>query len=99
MNQIKEISKRVKNLMELMPRLRDSDKHLIAAIHREDMFNVGVVSSSASYKDFENLFLYGKITSPDSITRARRIIEQDCPELRGTTYVPRQKKSGRVIVK
>jgi len=96
MKQLKETSKRVKQLMELIPMLRDSDKHLIAAIHREDIYNAGLISSNCSYQDYEDLFLYGKMTDPNTIARARRIIEHDYPTLRGVTYPSRQIKAGVV---
>jgi len=97
MKQLKETSKRVKQLMELIQMLRDSDKHLISAIHREDMANAGLISANASYKDFEDLFLYGDIITPPSrITRARRIIQHKYQNLRGVTYEARQAKAGRI---
>jgi hypothetical protein len=98
MKQLKEVSKRVKQLMELIPMVRDSDKHLIAAMHREDIANAGLISSNCSYQDYENLFLYGKMTDPNRIARARRIIEHDYPKLRGSTYPARQIKAGVVRV-
>lgn len=96
MKKLREVSKRVKQLMELMPQLRDSDKQLIVAMHREDIANAGLISSNCSYQDYEDLFLYGKITDPNIISRARRIIEQNHPKLRGETYLARQEKAGLV---
>ena len=46
--------------------------------------------------DFLQIMVNGNLPSPDTITRARRKIQEKHPELRGVNYVERQKLEKQV---
>lgn len=72
---------RVKQILEIYPLTRDSDKHLIWEVWSRKGF---IVNGAISKWDFL------VATSPESITRARRKVQEDHPELRGKTYQKRK---------
>lgn len=84
-----EIKSTVKHLLETEPSLRDSDERLVA-----NMWYYGVGKEIFTLADFLDAYSKGKITTADTITRARRHLQQLHPELRGTTWEVRQKKAG-----
>ena len=87
MKQIKEgsVAWKVKELLETNEKLRDSDKKLIWAYW--------IVYDKAMPTDKTVLTLeeYMKTTPGESITRARRLIQEQIPELRGSEWVQEQR--------
>lgn len=76
---------KVKGLLETNPTLRDSDRKLIWAYW--------IVYDKAMPTDKTVLTLeeYMKTTPGESITRARRLVQEQIPELRGTEWVQEQR--------
>jgi hypothetical protein len=87
-NQIKTKWAKVKEILTQLPETRDDDRELVAAFWRIEqpmLFafrNAEAVLRALINKD---------ISDPDDITRARRKVQQLCPELRGTTWKQRQR--------
>lgn len=78
---------RVKEALEKNPMLRDSDNKLIAHIWRGDLpFNGNVLQQLEA----------GKLSSPESIMRCRRKIQESDPSLRGEFYGMRQSEQDKV---
>lgn len=73
---------RVKKLLQNYPQTRDSDDKLVAIIWGED-----TVKRSESILV---LLADEKLLSYESIGRARRKVQELCPELRGKKYFQRQ---------
>tara|TARA_R110000803_G_C11982435_1_gene320933 strand:+ start:947 stop:1270 length:324 start_codon:yes stop_codon:yes gene_type:complete len=92
----KEVFKKVKNLLQRDPRLRESDAALMARVWWNDLIEKGKDPSEMSATDFFVLMADKKLSSYEGITRGRRKIMEECPELRGTTYAARKKKAGDV---
>tara|TARA_R110000822_G_scaffold16329_1_gene55701 strand:+ start:204 stop:527 length:324 start_codon:yes stop_codon:yes gene_type:complete len=92
----KEVFKKVKNLLQRDPRLRESDAALMARVWWNDLIEKGMDPSEMSATDFFVLMADKKLSSYEGITRGRRKIMEECPELRGTTYAARKKKAGDV---
>lgn len=92
----KEVFKKVKSLLQRDPRLRESDAALMARIWWNDLVALGKDPSEVSATEFFVLMTDKKLSSYEGITRGRRKIMQECPELRGTTYAARKKKAGDV---
>lgn len=97
--QIKHIKKKVTQLLTDTPHLRDDDNKLIATIWNEEMGreiekdgNKGKFKSrfTTAFCFFE-AFSSGQHTSPESIRRVRQKIQEQIPELRGTSYKNRKK--------
>ena len=94
------ISKKIQNVVEKAlennPKCRDSDMYLVAYIWwGESQDNGRFKDKSAS--DLLISIGQGKVTNYESISRARRILQQLHPELRGKKYKKRHKKQEEVI--
>ncbi len=85
---IKEKYKTVKTILEQFPASRDSDRKLISNFWLREMEGTNVTQDPAF--DFILGFANGKFSLPESITRARRLVQQFHPELRGERYEGRK---------
>lgn len=72
----------VRSLLERYPNLRDSDKYLIWAIWSERGY---CQNRNLSFQD------YMRAPVPESITRARRKVQEDHPELSSSIKIQTQK--------
>jgi hypothetical protein len=97
----KEIEKLVEMVTRLLigdPRLRDSDKKLSARVWLEQLRGIDKLKKMTAY-DF--LVLYTDDSAPlysqESIGRARRLIQEHNPELRGQKY--KERKEEEQVVK
>jgi len=79
---------KVKHLLEEFPELRDSDKKLVWKIWKDE----GDIETSQFGEDCITYDSFFKATGHDNITRARRMVQADCPELRGNKWVQKQRK-------
>lgn len=84
-------AKQVKSLLQKSKHLRDNDMQLIVKVWAMES---GLSESNPVFKKMAS----GALTAPDSITRARRKIQESNPSLRGKTYKARQIR-GAVIKK
>ena len=96
---ITKLTKRVRLLLEAMPELRDSDTMLHQAIRREDVYTYnGDIFDNLTGDVISAYERAGKISKLDAVSRARRKVEENYPQLRGKTYMARQIKAGVVRV-
>ena len=84
---VKELNETIKDLLEKYPRLRDNDNALIA-----NVWSMEVNLNDLLADEFLTLFSNGKLSSSESITRARRKVQEDNKNLRGNTYKKRKKE-------
>ena len=93
-NEIKELCDKVITLLRSHSHLRDSDKRLVA--------NIWVLEVTSIYKkpiesisslEFLNCLAEGQLTNYDSITRARRKVQEQNPDLRGSKYNDRKQEA------
>jgi hypothetical protein len=92
-NEIKELTDKVKLLLQAHPHLRDSDKRLVANIWVFDVTsNHGKGIESITSLELLNDLAEGLLTNYDSISRARRKVQELYPELRGTKYGDRKQE-------
>lgn len=89
-NKIKNIKEKVKRLLSDIPHLRDSDEKLIATIWWMELNNE---QKNFNAFEFLKLFSNSNLSSIESITRARRLIQEQNIELRGLLYKERKNKS------
>ena len=82
---MKKILNKVVNLLTKHPSLRDSDERLIANIWHSHIKNVEDVDAVTLLTRFAK----GKLPSYESISRCRRKIQQEKPELRGNKWEKR----------
>lgn len=92
LKQILKVQEQVKILLETYPKLRDNDVRLVASYYYNNISNINQISAI----DFLQIMVNGNLPSPDTITRARRKLQEKHPELRGVNYVERQKLEKQV---
>ena len=92
LKQILKVQEQVQILLETYPKLRDNDVRLVASYYYNNISNINQISAI----DFLQIMVNGNLPSPDTITRARRKIQEKYPELRGVNYVERQKLEKQV---
>jgi len=81
----------VKRLLEKKPHLQDSDSKLIASVWWLELIKLGV--DPKPHRELLELFAGGKLSKVESITRARRKLQEIEPSLRGKNYQDRQKNT------
>lgn len=92
LKQILKVQEQVQILLETYPKLRDNDVRLVASYYYNNISNINQISAI----DFLQIMVNGNLPSPDTITRARRKLQEKYPELRGVNYVERQKLEKQV---
>ncbi len=84
--EIKGLQRIVKGLLEALDETRDSDAKLVSLIWG---YELGV-STKYSKQDTLPALFDGALSSYSSISRARRLVQAEFPELRGKSYKGRQ---------
>ena len=85
---MKNMLDKVVNLLTEHPSLRDSDERLIANIWYNHTKNVGEIDAITLLSRFAE----GKLPSYQSISRCRRKIQEEKPDLRGKKWAKRHSK-------
>lgn len=92
MSKVKIITAKIRSLLEQFPATQDSDMKLLAVYYERQLSEMKLDSDRMSAKEFIRLLFRGDLEHPESIMRSRRKIQEEVPELRGTTYKGRQAK-------
>lgn len=83
----------VEDLLHQYAHYRDSDTRIIAHIWMRQLGGLENMKSISLY-DFFQLWIENKnIVAPDTITRARRKVQEENVDLRGKTYKKRKEQS------
>jgi len=90
------IQEQVKQLLIDKPSNRDDDNKLVANIWNKELNALKMSAKIISAFELLQLLADGKLTNSDSITRARRKIQEEYPELRGEHYRARQNKQEQI---
>lgn len=79
---------RIIRLLSIYPELRDSDLHLIAEVHNEEMNGLDINQYDACVNGYFKLLIQKKLSHPVSIVRQRQLIQanNDFAHLRGKVY-------------
>ena len=85
---MKNMLDKVVNLLTKHPSLRDSDERLTANIWYNHTKNIDEIDSITLLSRFAE----GKLPSYESISRCRRKIQEEKPELRGKKWAKRHSK-------
>jgi hypothetical protein len=83
---IKNIQDQVKILLENHPKCRDNDNRLFMTL----LHNFDKELIEGGFEDFAKKFVQGVYPAMESVTRARRKVQEENPNLRGKSYVNRQ---------
>lgn len=87
----------VKKLLEAHPKYRDSDEKLVARIIADDLEKRGIDIKQISAYKFLCMYAECKLVKTESVTRARRRVQEENPSLRGTRYVERQDSQNELV--
>ena len=85
---MKNMLNKVVNLLTEHPSLRDSDERLAANIWYNNIKNVDEIDAITLLSRFAE----GKLPSYESISRCRRKIQEEKPDLRGKKWAKRHSK-------
>jgi len=95
--EIKNLQELVLNLLKTDARLRDCDRKLSARVWATQ---IGGLDNLKNHTAYDFLVLYtdtkGLLFSHESISRARRLIQEKNPELRGSNWQGRQDEQDNV---
>lgn len=91
-----DIKQTVIDLLNQYADFKDNDNQLVAWFWNLEMEKMGYPPTNTTTTKFLKLMAFGKLTSSDTITRVRRLIQEENPELRGKKYNERQAKQSIV---
>jgi hypothetical protein len=91
-----DIKNTVIELLTQYSDFKDNDNQLVAWFWKLEMEAHGYPHQHYPTQTFFKLMAFGKLTSADTITRVRRLIQEETPELRGKKYNERQAKQSIV---
>lgn len=93
-----KLADKVKALLIEKPVYRDSDRALIVRIWSDAVGGVKGTKGVTFY-DFllEYLMEDGRFLTTESVGRARRKIQQECPELRGKSWKEKHEEEAKVV--
>lgn len=90
-----DIKQTVIDLLNQYSEFKDNDQQLVAWFWKLEMEAHGYPSSMPT-QTFFKLMAFGKLTSSETITRVRRLVQEENPALRGKKYNERQAKQEKV---
>ena len=81
------LRQKIEELLIQFPMFRDNDEHLVSFIWKQQLVNAGF-DPYVNYHISEILSMMSDktLSKYDSITRIRRLIQEEIPELRGASY-------------
>lgn len=88
LQKIKNIQDVVKDALIRYPKYRDNDNKLVAYIWWKHLKNNNIPEDIIAM-DFLQLYAKNELPQADAITRARRKVQEENPELRGELYYER----------
>jgi hypothetical protein len=89
---LKDVKTKVEELLTNNPKTRDSDNLLVATYYFYEAGGKDNLQQQSAF-DFLKKMSNGSLTSFESISRARRKIQEQNPQLRGNNYKDRKETS------
>lgn len=96
-NKLSNIYDTVKTLLIAKQDYRDSDNLLVVRMWYDELKLSHINAKDITAIQFMEMYRDEKLTSADTITRARRKVQEENISLRGKSYKERQKKQEEVI--
>jgi len=87
---------KVEDILRRYPQAKDNDNILVALYWWDELENNPHQIDREKFKLFLSYFREGNVTMPDTITRARRKLQNDKKSLRGDKYNARKKRAENV---
>lgn len=92
---LKDVKTKVEELLINNPNTRDSDNLLVATFYFYEIGGKDKLMNTSAY-DFLKEMSAGRLTSFESISRARRKLQEQNPSLRGKSYNEKQELSKEI---
>jgi hypothetical protein len=92
---LEDVKSIVEGLLINNPKTRDSDNLLVATYYFYEVGGKAVLQNQSAYDFLKNMSA-GSLTSFESISRARRKIQEQNPLLRGNNYKQRKESSEQI---
>ena len=89
---LKTLKEKVEILLTKFPELRDDDKLLVTKMWFYELKKYEVEPSLMTAMQFFEIYQQNVLSNSDLITRARRKIQEENPELRGKSWEERHKE-------
>ena len=92
---IKEKANKVEEILREYPDARDNDQELVAKYWQQELMAIkhkGGTDSILTYREIDLIYYIiqsGRLSQADTITRARRKLQEEIPSLRGANYEKR----------
>jgi hypothetical protein len=86
---------RVEHVLTKAVHLRDNDARLTCVVWAQELKEIGLDYSRIGAGTLMNLYVDGTLSTPDTITRIRRKLQEVNEELRGEKYAKRQRAAER----
>ena len=87
---------KVANVLVKYPGTKDDDRLLCVYYWHEELIEQGKSPSNMDTPDFFLMYTYGGLTEAQTITRLRRKLQMEVPELRGAKWKAKQEKQEKV---
>lgn len=87
---ISNLTESVKSLLEKSEKCRSDDRILTSSVWWYAISDLNIDFDELSAKGLLDLYMRNLLPNHDSITRARRKVQEDNPSLRGLNYKSRQ---------
>lgn len=84
MSKLQDLKRLIKNLLINMPNSRDYDKVLLTLVWEFELHNLE--KSNCTAMEFFDLYSLHKVSNVDSVSRIKRKIQEEIPELRGEKW-------------
>lgn len=93
---VKKLREKIIEIFRKYPSYRDDDLKLISYIWYYQLKKMNYDPDKITAMQFLKLHSEDKIANSESITRCRRKIQEDIPELRGKLWKPRHRNENKI---
>lgn len=83
---------KVKGILQQLPAARDNDQILVANVWQGELRAQRIDLNSISGREVLSMIASGKVSPVESITRCRRKLQEEWPQLRGKRWEERHMK-------
>lgn len=87
---IYSVQDKVKWFLQNVPETKNIDEYLVAIFWRNELKGKGFDIDKMTARDFLSMYKNNRLTKSDIITRTRRKLQEENPELRGSRWIERK---------
>lgn len=94
MSKLQDLKRLIKNILINVPTTRDSDKNMLCLVWEYELNSLKMLECKAT--EFFELYSTHKVSNADSVSRIKRKLQEEIPELRGEKWEERRTVSQKV---